>query len=68
MISAAPARLGLVALLTAAGFAGGQSAAFGQGAAKSVNLAPHIAIYDLTLKTSRGSGLNEFASVGHWTR
>ena len=54
MISAAPARLGLVALLTAAGFAGGQSAAFGQGAAKSVNLAPHIAIYDLTLKSSRG--------------
>src|SRR5207248_3673871 len=54
MISAAPARLGLVALLTAAGFAGGQSAAFGQAAAKSVNLAPHIAIYDLTLKSSRG--------------
>jgi hypothetical protein len=54
MNSAVPARLGLVALLTAAGFAGGQSAAFGQAAAKSVNLAPHIAIYDLTLKSSRG--------------
>jgi hypothetical protein len=54
MISAAPARLGLVALLAAAGFVGGQGAAFGQGAGKSVSLAPHIAIYDLTLKSSRG--------------
>jgi len=54
MISAAPARLGFVALLAAAGFAAGQDAAFAQGAAKSVNLAPHVAIYDLTLKSSRG--------------
>ena len=54
MISAAPTRLGLVALFAAAGFLGGQSATFGQGAAKSVNLAPHVAIYDLTLKSSRG--------------
>ena len=54
MISVTPARLGLVALLAAAGVAGGQDAAFAQAAAKSVSLAPHIAIYDLTLKSSRG--------------
>ena len=54
MISAAPARLAFVALLAAAGLPAGHSAAFGQGAANSVNLAPHIAIYDLTLKSSRG--------------
>ena len=54
MISAAPARLGFVALLAAAGLSADHSAAFGQGAANSVNLAPHIAIYDLTLKSSRG--------------
>jgi hypothetical protein len=54
MISAAPARLGFVALLAAGGLLAGQSATFAQGAAKSVNLAPHVAIYDLTLKSSRG--------------
>ena len=54
MISAAPARLAFVALLAAGGLPAGHSAAFGQGAANSVNLAPHIAIYDLTLKSSRG--------------
>ncbi len=54
MISAAPARLGLVALLAAAGVLGAHGAAIAQGAAKSVNLAPHVAIYDLTLKSSRG--------------
>src|SRR3982750_365933 len=54
MISAAPARPGLVALFAAAGFLAGQNATFAQGAAKSVNLAPHVAIYDLTLKSSRG--------------
>jgi hypothetical protein len=54
MISAAPARLGFVTLLAAAGFLAGHDATFGQGAANSVNLAPHVAIYDLTLKSSRG--------------
>src|SRR6476620_3070768 len=54
MISAAPARLGFVALLAAGGLLAGQSATSAQGAAKSVNLAPHVAIYDLTLKSSRG--------------
>ena len=54
MISAAPARPGLVALFAAASFLAGQNATFAQGAAKSVNLAPHVAIYDLTLKSSRG--------------
>ena len=54
MISATPVRLGLVAMLTAAGALAGHSAAFAQGAAGSVNLAPHIAIYDLTLTSSRG--------------
>ena len=54
MISATPVRLGLVALLAAAGSLTGQSAGLAQGAAKSVNLSPHIAIYDLTLTSSRG--------------
>lgn len=54
MISAAPARLGLVALSAVGAFLGAHGAAFAQGAAKSVNLAPHVAIYDLTLKSSRG--------------
>jgi EipB-like len=53
-ISAAPARLGFVALLAAATMLAGQKATFGQGAGKSIDLAPHIAIYDLTLKSSRG--------------
>src|SRR5947209_14779254 len=54
MISAAPARLGFVALFAVGGLIAGQSATLAQGAAKSVNLAPHVAIYDLTLKSSRG--------------
>ena len=54
MISSCPARLGLVALVAAAASLAGHGATFGQGAAKSVNLAPHVAIYDLTLKSSRG--------------
>ncbi len=54
MISSGPARLGLVALVAAAASLAGHGATFGQGAAKSVNLAPHVAIYDLTLKSSRG--------------
>jgi len=43
-------RLGFVAMLAVAA----HSAAHAQGAASSVNLAPHIAIYDLTLTSSRG--------------
>jgi hypothetical protein len=54
MISATPVRLGFVALLTAAGTLAGHGAASAQGAAGSVNLVPHIAIYDLTLTSSRG--------------
>src|SRR6478672_9157768 len=54
MISGAPARPGFVALLAAGAVLAGHGATFGQGAAKSVNLAPHVAIYDLTLKSSRG--------------
>jgi hypothetical protein len=54
MISATPVRLGSVALLAAAGIWAGHGAASAQGAAGSVNLAPHIAIYDLTLTSSRG--------------
>jgi hypothetical protein len=54
MISSCPARLGLVALMAAAASLAGHGATFGQGAAKTVNLSPHVAIYDLTLKSSRG--------------
>jgi hypothetical protein len=54
MISAAPVRLGFVALLAAAAVLAGDKSTFGQAAGKSINLAPHIAIYDLTLKSSRG--------------
>ena len=46
-------RLGFVAMLAAAPLAA-HSAAVAQGAASAVNLAPHIAIYDLTLTSSRG--------------
>jgi hypothetical protein len=54
MISATPVRLGLGAMLTAGAALAGHSVTFAQGAAGSVNLAPHIAIYDLTLTSSRG--------------
>src|SRR5262245_55276649 len=53
MISATPVRLGFVAMLTAGSLAG-YGAAFAQGPAGTVKLAPHIAIYDLTLTSSRG--------------
>ncbi len=49
MISVAPVRLGFVAM-----FAAATCAAFAQGPAGSVKLAPHVAIYDLTLTSSRG--------------
>jgi hypothetical protein len=54
MISANPVRLGFVAMFAAAGTFGAHEVATAQGAAGSVKLAPHIAIYDLTLTSSRG--------------
>ena len=47
-------RLGFVAILTASGLVTGLDAASAQGPAGSVKLAPHIAIYDLKLTSSRG--------------
>src|SRR6187455_2192155 len=46
--------LGFVAILTAAGAVAGLDTARAQGPAGSVKLAPHIAIYDLKLTSSRG--------------
>jgi hypothetical protein len=54
MISVTPARLGFVAILTGAGALAGYNAALAQGPGGPVKLAPHIAIYDLTLTSSRG--------------
>jgi hypothetical protein len=54
MISVNPVRLGFVAMFAAAGTFGAHEVATAQGAAGSVKLAPHIAIYDLTLMSSRG--------------
>ena len=54
MISVTRARLGFVAMLAVAGTFGTREAAIAQGAAGTVKLAPHIAIYDLTLTSSRG--------------
>jgi hypothetical protein len=48
-----PARLGLVAIL-AAGAVAAASPARAQSAAAAVQLAPHIAVYDLKLMSSRG--------------
>ena len=48
-----PIRLGFVAMFAAAGFAG-NGVAFAQGPAGSVKLAPHVAVYDLSLTSSRG--------------
>src|SRR3954470_8236315 len=54
MVSVNPVRLGFVAMFAAAGTFGAHEVATAQGAAKTVKLAPHVAIYDLTLKSSRG--------------
>ena len=54
MISVTPVRLGFVAMLTAAGTFGAHEAAIAQGPGAPVKLAPHVAIYDLTLTSSRG--------------
>jgi hypothetical protein len=53
MISVIPVRLGFVAMFAAATFAA-NGAALAQGPAGSVKLAPHVAVYDLTLTSSRG--------------
>jgi hypothetical protein len=47
-------RLGFVAILTASAPLAAAGTASAQGAAGSVKLAPHIAIYDLKLTSSRG--------------
>lgn len=47
-------RLGFVAIFAAAGVLAGSGAGVAQGPAGSVKLAPHIAIYDLKLTSSRG--------------
>jgi len=49
----APLRLGFVAMFAAAACAA-NGMAFAQGPAGSVKLAPHVAIYDLSLTSSRG--------------
>ncbi len=54
MILVTPVRLGFVAMLTAAGTFGAHQAAIAQGPGAPVKLAPHVAIYDLTLTSSRG--------------
>ena len=54
MISVMPVRLGFVAILAVAGTLSLHGAAVAQGAAGSVKLAPHVAVYDLKLTSSRG--------------
>ena len=53
MISVAPIRLGFVVIFAGASLAA-NGAALAQGPAGTVKLAPHVAIYDLTLTSSRG--------------
>jgi envelope integrity protein B len=54
MISVTPVRLGFVAIFVVGAMVAGHDAARAQGPGASVNLAPHIAIYDLKLTSSRG--------------
>jgi hypothetical protein len=54
MISVAPVRLGFVAMFAAGAMVAAHGAARAQGPGASVSLAPHIAIYDLKLTSSRG--------------
>jgi hypothetical protein len=54
MISVTPVRLGFVAMFAAGAMVAAHNAARAQGPGASVNLAPHIAIYDLKLTSSRG--------------
>jgi envelope integrity protein B len=53
IVGKAPVRLAFAAMLGLGGVFGPTPAAFGQ-AAKPLNLAPHVAIYDLKLANSRG--------------
>ena len=53
MIAVTPVRLGFVAMSAAAALAA-SGTAFAQGAAGSVKLVPHVAVYDLSLTSSRG--------------
>ena len=54
MISVTPVRLGFVAMFAVGAMVAAHDAARAQGPGASVNLAPHIAIYDLKLTSSRG--------------
>jgi hypothetical protein len=54
MISVTPIRLGFVAMFAAGAVIAAHNVAQAQGPGASVNLAPHIAIYDLKLTSSRG--------------
>lgn len=54
MISVTPVRLGFVAMFAAGAVFAAHTAAKAQGPTASVNLTPHIAIYDLKLTSSRG--------------
>ena len=54
MIAFTPIRLGFVAMFAAGAMVAAHNVARGQGPGASVNLAPHIAIYDLKLTSSRG--------------
>src|SRR5882757_8881788 len=54
MISVTPVRLGFVAMFAAGAMVAAHNAARAQGPGASVKLAPHVAIYDLKLTSSRG--------------
>src|SRR5580765_4257004 len=54
LVGAALFRLGFAAIVTGSGALAIASAAQAQGPAGSVKLAPHVAIYDLKLTSSRG--------------
>jgi hypothetical protein len=54
MIAVTPVRLGFVAMFAAGAIVAAHTVARAQGPGASVNLAPHIAIYDLKLTSSRG--------------
>src|SRR3954453_23168640 len=54
MIAVTPVRLGFVAMFAVGAMVAAHNVARAQGPGASVNLAPHIAIYDLKLTSSRG--------------
>ncbi len=63
MIWGSSARLGFVAILAGSAFASLPVAA--QGPAATVKLAPHVAIYDLKLTSSRGKRSLEVGARPH---